>query len=85
MILALIYSARLRSAEVSKLEIFYVNFERKTIHIKQSKYKKDRIVPISDYIAVGLKKYLALEKPNKWLFNGRFVDKISAIAEQDGV
>ena len=72
--LALIYSAGLRSAEVSKLEIAEVDFERKTIHIKQSKYKKDRIVPLSDYIAVGLKKYLAVEKPNKWLFNGRFVD-----------
>ena len=72
--LALIYSAGLRSAEVSKLEIAEVDFERKTIHIKQIKYKKDRIVPLSDYIAVGLKKYLAVEKPNKWLFNGRFVD-----------
>ncbi len=72
--LALIYSAGLRSAEVSKLEIADVDFERKTIHIKQSKYKKDRIVPLSDYISVGLKKYLAVEKPNKWLFNGRFVD-----------
>ena len=72
--LTLIYSAGLRSAEVSKLEIADVDFERKTIHIKQSKYKKDRIVPLSDYIAVGLKKYLKAEKPNKWLFNGRFVD-----------
>lgn len=73
--LALIYSAGLRSAEVSKLEIADVDFHRKTIHIRQSKYKKDRIVPLSDYIAVGLKKYLVLEKPNKWLFNGRFVNK----------
>lgn len=73
--LALIYSAGLRSAEVSKLEIADVDFERKTIHIKQSKYKKDRIVPLSDYIAVGLQKYIALEHPNKWIFNGRFVDK----------
>jgi len=69
--LALIYSAGLRSAEVSKLEIADVDFERKTIHIKQSKYKKDRIVPLSDYISFGLKKYLNLEKPSKWLFNGK--------------
>jgi len=73
--LALIYSAGLRSAEMSKLEISDVDFERKTIHIKQSKYKKDRIVPLSDYIAVGLKRYLKVEKPNNWLFNGRFIDK----------
>lgn len=74
-ILAFIYSAGLRSAEVSKLEIADVDFQRKTIHIKQSKYKKDRIVPLSDYISVGLKKYIKAEKPNKWLFNGRFVDQ----------
>ncbi len=73
--LALIYSAGLRSAEVSKLEIADVDFQRKIIHIKQSKYKKDRMVPLSDNITIGLKKYLALEHPNKWLFNGRFVDK----------
>ena len=72
--LALIYSAGLRSAETSKLEIADVDFERKTIHIKQSKYKKDRIVPLSNYMAKGLKEYLKAEKPNKWLFNGRFVD-----------
>lgn len=73
--LAFIYSAGLRSAELSKLKIADVDFQRKTIHIRQSKYKKDRIVPLSDYIAKGLKKYLKAEKPNKWLFNGRFVDK----------
>jgi len=69
--LALIYSAGLRSAEVSKLMIADIDFERKTIHIKQSKYKKDRMVPLSDYISFGLKKYLNLEKPDKWLFNGK--------------
>ena len=74
-ILAFIYSAGLRSAEVSKLEIADVDFQRKTIHIKQSKYKNDRIVPLSDYISVGLKKYIKAENPNKWLFNGRFVDQ----------
>lgn len=69
--LSLIYSAGLRSAEVSKLKIADVDFQRKTIHIVQSKYKKDRIVPLSDYMAVGLKKYFALEHPYVWLFNGK--------------
>lgn len=73
--LALIYSAGLRSAETSKLKIADVDFERKTIHIKQSKYKKDRIVPLSNYMAKGLKEYLKAEKPNIWMFNGRFVDQ----------
>lgn len=69
--LSLIYSAGLRSQEASNMKISDIDFERKTIHIRQSKYKKDRIVPLSDYMAKGLKKYLAVEKPHIWLFNGK--------------
>jgi len=60
--LTLIYSAGLRSQEASNMKISDIDFERKTIHIRQSKYKKDRIVPLSDYMAKGLKKYL-VERP----------------------
>jgi len=72
--LSLIYSAGLRSQEASNMKISDIDFERKTIHIRQSKYKKDRIVPLSDYMAKGLKKYLAVEKPHIWLFNGKEPD-----------
>jgi integrase/recombinase XerD len=58
-VLTLIYSAWLRSQEAINLKISDIDFERKTIHIRQSKYKKDRIVPLSDYIALGLKKYIS--------------------------
>ena len=70
-VLALIYSAGLRSQEAINLKISDIDFERRTIHIRQSKYKKDRIVPLSDYIAKGLKKYIAAEHPHIWLFNGK--------------
>ena len=73
-ILALAYSAGLRSQELIKLQIPDIDFERKTIHIRQSKYKKDRIVPLSGYIAKGLKKYLSVEHPHRWLFNGKEPD-----------
>jgi integrase/recombinase XerD len=53
-VLSLIYSAGLRGQEVINLKISDVDFERKTIHIRQSKYKKDRIVPLADSMAVGL-------------------------------
>ena len=46
-VLSLIYSAGLRGQEVINLKIADIDFERKTIHIRQSKYKKDRIVPLS--------------------------------------
>lgn len=72
--LALIYSGGLRSQEVSNMKISDIDFERKTIHIRQSKYKKDRIVPLSDYMAKGLKRYLAVENPHIWLLNGKDSD-----------
>ena len=72
--LTLIYSAGLRGQEVINLKISDVDFERNTIHIRQSKYKKDRIVPLSNYMAQGLKKYLKAENPHVWLFNGKEPD-----------
>ena len=73
-VLSLIYSAGLRGQEVINLKISDVDFERKTIHIRQSKYKKDRVVPLADSMAVGLKKYLGAENPHIWLFNGKGPD-----------
>ena len=73
-ILTLIYSAGLRGQEVINLKISDIDFERKTIHIRQSKYKKDRVVPLSDYIAKGLNKYLSIEHPHLFLFNGKEPD-----------
>jgi integrase/recombinase XerD len=70
-VLTLIYSAGLRGQEVINLKISDVDFERKTIHIRQSKYKKDRILPLSLAMAEGLKKYLNAENPHIWLFNGK--------------
>jgi integrase/recombinase XerD len=54
-VLGFIYSAGLRGLEVVNLKIPDVDFERKTIHIRQSKYKKDRILPLSEYMAHGLR------------------------------
>lgn len=73
-VLSLIYSAGLRGQEVVNLKISDVDFERKTIHIRQSKYKKDRIVPLAESMAIGLKKYLSAENPHIWLFNGKEPD-----------
>ena len=73
-LLTLIYSAGLRGQEAINLKISDIDLERMTIHIRQSKYKKDRILPLSTYMAKGLKKYLAAENPHIWLFNGKEPD-----------
>jgi integrase/recombinase XerD len=73
-LLTLVYSAGLRGQEVINLKLSDIDFERKTIHIRQSKYKKDRIVPLSDYMAKGLRMYIKVENPHLWLFNGKEPD-----------
>lgn len=70
-VLTLIYSAGLRGQEVINLKISDIDFQRMTIHIRQTKYKKDRIVPLSPTMTIGLKKYLKAENPYIWLFNGK--------------
>jgi len=70
-VLMLIYSAGLRGQEVINLQLSDIDFERMTIHIRQSKYKKDRIIPLSPSMAIGLKKYLRAETPHYWFFNGK--------------
>jgi integrase/recombinase XerD len=70
-VLTLTYSGGLRSQEVCNLKIADIDFERKTIHIRQSKYNKDRIVPLSEYMAKGLHHYLSTEQPHLWLFEGK--------------
>ena len=74
-VLTLVYSAGLRGRELINLKLSDIDFERKTIHIRQSKYKKDRIVPLSEYMAKGLKKYISIEHPHIYLFNGKGPDK----------
>lgn len=73
-VLSLAYSAGLRGQEIINLKLGDIDFERLTIHIRQSKYKKDRMVPLSPKMAIGLKKYIKAEQPHVWLFNGKQPD-----------
>lgn len=69
-LLALMYSAGLRAREASNLRIGDIDSGRMTIHIRQSKYNKDRYVPLSTVILQGLRKYFYACHPVEYLFNG---------------
>jgi integrase/recombinase XerD len=69
-LLALIYSAGLRVQEASHLKIGDIDSGRMMIHIRQSKYRKDRYVPLSPLILTGLRKYFHACRPVEYLFNG---------------
>ena len=68
-LLALIYSAGLRAREASNLKVADVDSGRMMIHIRQSKYNKDRYVPLSPLILEGLRKYFHACQPKDYLFN----------------
>ena len=70
-LIGILYGCGLRCHEARSLLIKDVDFERNMIHIRQSKGRKDRYVPIGLNLSRGLKKYLEAEHPHKWLFNGK--------------
>ena len=69
-LLALIYSAGLRVGEASRLRLSDIDSGRMMIHIRQSKYAKDRYVPLSPLVLIGLQKYCKAYQPVDYLFNG---------------
>lgn len=70
-LLSLIYSAGLRVSEVCKLKLTDLDFDRKQIHVRESKNNKSRYVVLSELITKGLKQYIEGSKPKVYLFNGR--------------
>jgi site-specific recombinase XerD len=70
-LMSFIYSAGLRSKEVRNLKLQDIDFQRMTIHIRQTKYNKDRYVPLSPLMAKGLKKYILAYSPKVYVFNGK--------------
>ena len=71
MMLSLIYSCGLRRSELLNLKPNDIDSNRNIIIIRQSKGKKDRIVPLSDKILLMLREYYKSYKPKVWLFEGQ--------------
>lgn len=71
-ILCLMYSAGLRSCELRSLRVKDIDSGRMLIHIRQSKNHKDRYVPLSELILIGLRRYYKKERPQDYLFPGRY-------------
>lgn len=63
-----IYDTGMRISEVTSLLISDVDFERKQVHIRLAKGKKDRYVALSSHAVRGLKKHLKLNEPRDYVF-----------------
>lgn len=69
--LSLIYACGLRRSELLNLTLKDILSDRNLLFIRQSKGKKDRMVPISPKIIEILRDYYKAYKPKKWLFEGQ--------------
>ncbi len=70
-LLMLIYSAGLRVGESVRLKISDIDGQRKMIHLRSAKRKKDRYTLLSDAALESLREYYKKYKPKEFLFEGQ--------------
>ncbi len=70
LMIGLLYGCGMRCGELRSLKVADVDLERQMLHIKLAKGRKDRYVPLCPLLLRGLRTYLDIEHPRKWLFNG---------------
>jgi len=64
LVLAMLYGCGFGSFELRNLQLKGLDFDRRMLHIRQGKGRKDRYVPLADLHIRGLKKYV---KNNDWI------------------
>jgi len=67
----LAYSAGLRLSEVCYLAPEDIDQQRRQIHIRCGKGRRDRVVPLSEAVLALLGDYLEEYRPGSWLFEGQ--------------
>lgn len=74
LIIGMLYGCGLRNFELCNVKQTDIDFDRKQLHVRKGKYKKDRYVPLCDMQIRGIKQYLKAENPVDYLFNGKSGD-----------
>jgi len=67
LVLGLLYGCGLRNAELCNLKISDVDLDRKMLHVRMGKGRKDRYVPLCDMLVRGIRTYLKAECPTSYL------------------
>ena len=70
LLVGLLYGCGLRLSEVRNIELKHIDYDRKLLHIVQSKGNRDRYVPLSVHHIRGIKRYVDSAQPNQFLFEG---------------
>ncbi len=68
--LLLLYSAGRRMSELLGLKQNDLDSQRRLIHVRAAKGKKDRVTLLSPLTNQHISEYIDLPKPSKWLFEG---------------
>jgi integrase/recombinase XerD len=70
LMLSVIYACGMRRSELLNLKPADILSDRGLIHIRQSKGKKDRVVPLSPKLLEQLRDYYRIYRPQVWIFEG---------------
>ena len=62
MAIVLLARCGLRIGEPLRLKLNDYRFDEKTIYIEKTKFKKDRLIPLPQSVAIGLENYLAVSR-----------------------
>ena len=79
-LLTTMYACGLRISDAIRLQIRDIDSQRMVIHIRQSKGRKDRYVPLGAALLDQLRSYWRAERPSIFLFPGSQADKPVNIA-----
>ncbi|HEX9981317.1 MAG TPA: tyrosine-type recombinase/integrase [Flavobacterium sp.] len=70
-LLTLLYGCGLRCFEARNVRVADLDFDRRMLHVRRGKGRKDRYVPISTVAIELFKEYIATKPAGPWLFNGK--------------
>lgn len=71
LMLGMLYGCGLRSYELCNLKFADLDFYRKTVFVRKQKGKFDRYIPLSEHLIRGLRKYIASDHPQEYVFNSQ--------------
>lgn len=70
-VVGILYGAGLRVGELCSLQLADIDFNRRMIHVRRGKGRKDRYVPLSLNLAIVLRAYLKTISPHRYVFENK--------------
>jgi len=75
LVIQVLYTTGIRASELVNLKIEDIDYQRKTVLVKNGKGKKDRITIISEQVLYNIDRYIKEYRPVVYLFENNFSHK----------